>query len=159
MDEYIIGAGAVLTAGPRAGIARATLHARTDPSLASLVRAAVIDFEASRCGDLSRIVVIGVGWNGSSVRNALVEPLMSAGECSLADVMLTLAEATASRDVHLFARWLPGEDLTEALRRRGRDLVAHPLETIRAAALVSGQTYSRPAPASGPSQGQGSGLL
>ncbi len=48
MDEYFIGAGALLTAGPQASIASATLHAQTDPGLSQQVVAAVVDFEAAR---------------------------------------------------------------------------------------------------------------
>ena len=46
MDGYFIGAGALLTAGEEASIARATLHAQTEEGLAGQIKAAVIDFEA-----------------------------------------------------------------------------------------------------------------
>ena len=69
MDEYLIGAGAVLTAGPEASIAGATLHAQTDPQLVEMVKAAVIDFESAHPAELSSIVImIPVGAAGASGR-------------------------------------------------------------------------------------------
>src|SRR5581483_12428890 len=56
MDEYLIGAGALLTAGPEASISAATLHAQTDRHLAETVKAAIIDFESAHPAELSRIV-------------------------------------------------------------------------------------------------------
>lgn len=46
MNDYVIGSGAVLTAGPNASIAAATLHAQTDAAIAAGVRAALVDFES-----------------------------------------------------------------------------------------------------------------
>ena len=54
-----------------------------------------------------------------------------------------LAAATGESEVHLFARWLPGSALAADLRRRGIGLVAHPLEAIDQAALVTGQRFAR----------------
>ena len=65
MDEYFIGAGALLTAGPTASITGATLHAQTEPGLAGRVEAAVIDFEATQLGELSRILIVAAGWSGA----------------------------------------------------------------------------------------------
>src|SRR5581483_4505764 len=58
MDEYLIGAGALLTAGPEASISAATLHAQTDRHLAETVKAAIIDFESAHPAELSRIVAM-----------------------------------------------------------------------------------------------------
>ena len=64
----------------------------------------------------------------------LVAPLLERGECTLADVIANLAQAAQTAEVHLFARWLPDDVLTAALRRDGVTLVAHPIESIRQAA-------------------------
>jgi hypothetical protein len=143
MNEYLIGAGALLTAGPTASIAGATLHAQTDPGLADQIEAAVIDFEAGRCGELSKIVIVATGWSAERFESEVVRPLLDRRECTLADVIEQLEVATGAREVHLFARWLPDQTLAEALRARDLRLVAHPLEVINAAALVTGQRLSR----------------
>lgn len=70
-------------------------------------------------------------------------PLLARGECTLADVIAIVARAAQTAEVHLFARWLPEEILTAALRREGVTLVAHPIESIRQAALICGQDYIR----------------
>lgn len=143
MSEYLIGAGAVLTAGPESSIAEATLHAQTDPQLAAQVEAAVIDFEAATPEELSRIVIVAAGWCGSRFRAEVVRPLLALRECALADVVVVLAKATAVSEVHLFARWLPSETMLGALASEGVRLISHPLESIDQAALVSGQRRSR----------------
>jgi len=143
MNDYLIGAGAVLTAGPNAGIVGATLHAQTDPAIAAGVRAAVVDFESPKVTDLSKIVVIANGWNAARVQAALVEPLLARRTCTLAEVLTLLAAGAETREVHLFARWLPDELLFAALAREGITLVVHPLESIRQAALICGQSFSR----------------
>jgi hypothetical protein len=143
MNDYVIGSGAVLSAGPNAAITGVCLHAQTDASIASRIRAAVVDFEASRLSELSRVVVVGSGWNASRVRSDLVAPLLERRACTLADVAETLARAAATEEVHFFARWMPDEFLVSALQRGGIVAVAHPLEAIRQAALVCGQKYSR----------------
>ncbi|MGA7570656.1 MAG: hypothetical protein WBG27_06820 [Candidatus Aquilonibacter sp.] len=143
MNDYVIGSGAVLTAGPSASIAGATLHAQTDGALAASVRAALVDFESSSCTELTKVVVLATGWNAARVRADLVEPLLSRGSCTLADVLAQLARAAQTSEVHVFARWLPHEVLTAALAREGVILVVHPLESIRQAALICGQNYSR----------------
>ncbi len=143
MNDYVIGSGAVLTAGPQATIAAASLHAQTDPALAAGVRAALLDFESPSLGELSKVVVIGAGWNPRRVEAELVRPLLSRAECSLVEVLARLAQASGSREVHCFAHWMPDDVMTAALRRAGVGLVVHPLDAIRQAALISGQTYSR----------------
>jgi len=147
MNEYIIGAGAVLTAGPKAGIAGATLHAQTDATIARVVRAAVFDFESSSLADLSKLVVCATGWNAQTVRGELVPALVARGACSLADVVAIFALVAATDEIHVFARWLPDEVMAATLRRVGIALIAHPLEAIRQAALICGQSFTRlPAP-------------
>ena len=143
MNDYVIGSGAVLTAGPQASIAGATLHAQTDATIAAGVRAALVDFESGSLTELSKLVVFATGWNGARVKAELVAPLLVRGECTLADVVALLAHAAQTPEVHVFARWLPDDMLTAALRREGVTLVAHPIESIRQAALISGQSYVR----------------
>ncbi|MBV8491216.1 MAG: hypothetical protein JO199_11870 [Candidatus Eremiobacteraeota bacterium] len=141
MKEYLIGAGAVLTAGPSASISGATLHAETDGELR--VRAAMVDFEGGSATELSQIVILAAGWRSSQFQQEVVQPLLARGECSLVDVLDLLARATRAEEVHLFARWLPDEAMLGGLARRGVRVVAHPLETIGQAALVSGQRFCR----------------
>ena len=143
MNDYVIGSGALLTAGPQATIAAATLHAQTDPLLAPSVKAALVDFESTEAADFSKVLVMAAGWNGRRFAAEVVQPLLARVECSLADVVALLASAAGTGEVHVFARWLPDDVLVAALRRSGVTLVAHPLEAIRQAALISGQTYSR----------------
>jgi hypothetical protein len=143
MDEYLIGAAAVLTAGPQSSIAAASLHAQTDPHLAAGVEAAVIDFEAADPAELSRIVIVAAGWGGARFSADVVRPLLAQGDCTLGDVMRVLAQATGAREVHVFARWAPNPQLLRQLGAAGIRLVTHPLDSIAQAALVSGQRFSR----------------
>jgi hypothetical protein len=143
MSEYLIGAGAVLTAGAAASIAGATLHAQTDSPAAGEIRAAVIDFEAGSSQELSRVVIVAAGWSPTRFEADVIAPLLARGECTLADVMERLARATEAGELHLFARWLPDLTLAAALRNRGITLVGHPIEAIEQAALVCGQRLNR----------------
>jgi len=143
MDEYLIGAGAILTAGPDASIARATIHAQTDPLLAAGVKAAVIDFESVSPIELSRIVIMLAGSNASQFRDSVVQPLLRRRQCSLADIVSQLALAGETSEVHVFARWAPDRELTAGAQAAGVQLVTHPLDSIEQAALVSGQRWSR----------------
>ena len=143
MNDYVIGAGAILTAGPTASIAGATVHAQTECALAGAVKAAVVDFESSSLDDLCRIVVLASGWNPGRVRRDIVAPLIARTECTLADVVATLAHACHVDEVHVFARWFPDDHMTAALGRDGVVVISHPLDAIRQASLISGQTYSR----------------
>lgn len=143
MSEYLIGAGAVLTAGTAASITGATLHAQTDSPAAGDIRAALIDFEAGSPKDLSRIVLVAAGWSPNRFESNVIRPLLARGECTLADVMERLALATDARELHLFARWLPDINLAAALREKGVSLVGHPIEAIEQAALVCGQRFDR----------------
>jgi len=142
MDEYFIGAGALLTAGASAPITGATLHAQTEQGMGK-VEAVVIDFEATRVGELSRILIVAAGWSSSRFRGEVVSRLLSQGECGLSDVMSILARATGAEEIHLFAHWAPDEATSAILEDRGIRVVAHPLEAIGQAALVSGQRIGR----------------
>lgn len=143
MNDYLIGAGAVLTAGTNAAIAPATLHAQTEATLASTVRAAVVDFESSSKGELTKVLLLAPGWNAGRVRRELVEPLVARRECSLGDVIVALAAAAGTREVHVFAQWLADDDTAAVAAAHGVTLVSHPLDAIRQAALITGQRLSR----------------
>jgi hypothetical protein len=143
MDGYLIGAGAVLKAGPTASIAPAALHAQTDPGLAGQIGAAVVDFESTDVTELARVLIVAAGWSGPRFAAEVVQPLLARRECTLADVMVTLAEATGVRDVHLFAHWRLDDPTVADLERRGVRAVAHPLGAIDRAALISGQRLMR----------------
>ncbi|HEV3091309.1 MAG TPA: hypothetical protein VGX91_07705 [Candidatus Cybelea sp.] len=143
MDEYLIGAGALLTAGPSATIRSATLHAQAEPALARRVRAALFDFESGRPEDLAQALIVAAGWSGHRFREEVVGPLLAQRECALADVLATLADAVGTGEVHLFARWQPDSATLDALRSRGVRIESHPLEAIGQAALISGQRVER----------------
>jgi hypothetical protein len=143
MEQYLIGAGAVLTAGPSASIAGASLHAQTDPRLAAQIRAAVIDFEGSSLADLRRLVVTAPGWTQARFQSDVIRPLLARGSCTLADVFAELARATGASEVHFFAHWLPGAELIDELAAAGIGVIAHPLDTIDQAALVTAQRLNR----------------
>jgi hypothetical protein len=143
MDEYFIGAGALLTAGEEASITGATLHAQPVLESCPAIEAAVIDFEAMQPGELSRILIVAAGWTSARFRAEVVRRLLARGECSLADVFETLAEATGSPTVHLFAHWRPDHATTLRLDERGVRIIAHPLEAIGRAALICGQRVER----------------
>jgi hypothetical protein len=143
MDGYLIGAGAVLKAGSPASIAPAALHAQTDRCLAAQVGAALIDFESADLRELSRVLIVAAGWSGPRFQSEVVQALLARRDCTLAEVIGILAETTGVREVHLFAHWrLDGATIAELGRRHVR-VVAHPLEAIDQAALVSGQRLVR----------------
>jgi hypothetical protein len=143
MDEYFIGAGALLTAGPTASITGATLHAQPESGLGADVEAAVIDFESTRAGEPSRILLVASGWTGARFRAEVVSRLLDLGDCTLADVIAALAHAKDVEEVHLFAHWQPDDATLAALGDLGVRLVAHPLAAIGQAALVSGHRLAR----------------
>ena len=143
MSEYIIGAGAVLTAGDNAKITPAALHAEVGFGLAAIAKAVAIDFEGTSEARLQRIVVVGQGWNRSAFQREVTAPLAQSRECSLADVFVALAEATGEKEVHLFAHWMPAAETLQALGARGIGLVVHPVEAIERAALVEERCFRR----------------
>jgi hypothetical protein len=141
MEEYVIGAGALLTAEPHASVAGATLHAQTDPAVATKARAVIVDFESTRLQDLSKIVIVVAGWNRQRFEREVIAPLRPRYQITLAEILATTATAAETPELHLFAHWLPDESLSTAVQSAGITLIAHPLETIHQAALISGQTY------------------
>lgn len=143
MNEYIIGAGAVLTAGNDAKITPATLHAEVSAGVSAIARAVAVDFESTSEERLSRMLLVSQGWNRTRFEREVTAGLLESRVCSLADVLLTLAAATGEREVHLFAHWLPTASTLGALESNGVRLVVHPLETIEQAALVEDQSYRR----------------
>jgi hypothetical protein len=143
MDEYFIGAGALLTAGEDASITGATLHAQPEGGLAGRVEVAVVDFEATQADDVSRLLIVAAGWSGARFRAEVVRRLLSRQECGLADVISILAQATGAAEVHLFAHWAPDEATNVVLESAGVRVSAHPLEAIGQAALVCGQRMER----------------
>jgi hypothetical protein len=79
MDDYLIGAGAVLTAGAAGSIAGASLHAQVDPRLSGQVRAAMVDFEAGDLSELSRVVILATGWSVGRFEEQVSRKLPAAG--------------------------------------------------------------------------------
>ncbi|MGC9993027.1 MAG: hypothetical protein ABSD52_11620 [Candidatus Cybelea sp.] len=143
MEEYLIGAGAILTAGPAATIRGATLHAQPLGALARQVSAALIDFESAGPDELSRLLVVAAGWTGSRFHAEVVARLLALRECGLGDVIITLADAVQTKEVHLFARWSPDQTTLDSLEKSGIRILAHPLEALGQAALISGQRVQR----------------
>ncbi len=139
----MIGAGAILTAGPAATIRGATLHAQPLGALARQVSAALIDFESAGPDELSRLLVVAAGWTGSRFHAEVVARLLALRECGLGDVIITLADAVQTKEVHLFARWSPDQTTLDSLEKSGIRILAHPLEALGQAALISGQRVQR----------------
>jgi hypothetical protein len=143
MDEYFIGAGALLTAGPTATIRGATLHAQPGAALARQISAALIDFESAGPDELSRLLIVAAGWSGSRFHAEVVARLLALGECGLNDVIAALADAVQTKEIHLFARWSPDQATLGSLEKSGIRILFHPLEALGQAALVSGQRVER----------------
>jgi hypothetical protein len=143
MDEYLIGAGALLTAGPNATITGATLHAQADPALARQIAGALIDFESANADELSRILIVAAGWSAARFQDEVVAALLSRRECALADIIVTLAQAVGTGEIHLFAHWQPSAAVLGLLEKSAVRLVCHPLDAIGQASLVSGQRVAR----------------
>ena len=137
--DYIIGAGAILESGEAGSITPATLHAHVDAALAQRVLVAAVDFDSASAHSLKRLLILAQGWNAGRFRTEVTDKLRAKRECSLADVLCTLAQAGGAAEVHLFAHWLPDEATCAALAEHGIDLVVHPLESIEAASLVAAQ--------------------
>lgn len=140
--EYVIGSGAILEAGPQSGITPAALHANLDAP-AGAIEAAAFDFDGTCAERICKMLVIVKGASPAAVRDGIEIPLRSRGDCSLGDVFETLASAARTRVVHLFAHWLPDEATVTHLAERGIELVAHPVESVCAASVVSGQRHRR----------------
>jgi hypothetical protein len=143
MDEYFIGAGALLTAGPAATIRGASLHAQPGAALARQISAGLIDFESAGPDELSRLLIVAAGWSGSRFYAEVVARLLALGECGLSDVIAALADAVQTTEIHLFARWSPDQATLASLEKSGIRIRSHPLEALGQAALVSGQRVER----------------
>jgi len=139
----LIGAGALLTAGPAATIRGATLHAQPLGALARRVDAALIDFESAGPEELSRLLIVAAGWTGARFHAEVVSRLLALCECGLSEVIATLAGAVQTDEVHLFARWSPDQATLDSLEKSGVRTISHPLEALGQAALVSGQRVER----------------
>lgn len=136
MNDYIIGAGAVLTPGPQGGLAPATLHAQADPALAESVRAAAFDFEGTRAEAPGRLLILAAGWNARRFEERVSARLRSHGAASLGQVLADLGRAVGTQIVHLFAGWLPDESTVAEAESLGVEIVVHPLEAVGQASLV-----------------------
>lgn len=136
MNDYIIGAGALLTAGPRGGLAPATFHVQASAALAGSVRAAAFDFEGTRPDALHRLLLLAPGWNARNFEERVSSKLRRCGEASLAQVLAQLGWAVGTQVVHLFAGWLPDARMVDEASAMGVDIVAHPLEAVGQASLV-----------------------
>ncbi len=143
MDEYIIGAGALLARGRQATITRTKVHAEVSARIAARARAIAIDFESTRASDVQRLLIVAAGWPASTFQVSVTGRLLHSGLCGIGDVLQALSDGTGQREVHLFAHWIPGDLLVGALRREGIELIAHPLDEIRRAALIADQAYTR----------------
>lgn len=141
--DYIIGAGAILESGENATITPATLHARVEPAIAARTTVAAVDFEGTSPTSMTRLLLLARGWNAAAFRTKVTDKLRERRECSLADVLETLANAAGASEVHVFAHWLPDIHTFRQLQRAGIEVVSHPLEAIQAASLVAGQRHRR----------------
>ncbi len=149
MDEYIIGAGAMLAGGLQATITGTKVHAEVSARVASRARAIAIDFESTRglagqpASDVQRLLIVAAGWAASTFQASVTGRLLHSGLCGVGDVLRALSDGTGQREVHLFAHWIPDDLLVGALRREGIELIAHSLDEIRRAALIADQAYTR----------------
>ena len=143
MDEYFIGGGAILTAGPAATIAGAMLHAQPQAGIGVQMEAVVVDFEATKPAELSRLLIAAAGWSGPRFCDAVVGRLLARRQCDLADVFTTLAEGVGAAEIDLFAHWSPDAATLVKLGGRGITVRRHPVEAIGPAAVVSGQRLAR----------------
>ncbi|MDQ6826460.1 MAG: hypothetical protein M3Z14_04570 [Candidatus Eremiobacteraeota bacterium] len=139
--DYIIGAGAMLTAGGETSIARATLHAQTIDLDARNTKGMVIDFEASRPAELRRLLILGVGLSPQSFHDGVTKRLIGCGCCGLEQVIALLAEGLHTAEIYWCARWSPNDMVLRYLGSRGIKLVVRPLETIARAALVIERSF------------------
>ncbi|MGB6599954.1 MAG: hypothetical protein WBE77_02595, partial [Candidatus Cybelea sp.] len=80
---------------------------------------------------------------GARFQAEVVRRLVATRECGLGEVIATLAEATGTSEVHVFAHWVPDEATNAFLAERGVQVLSHPLAAIGQAALVSGQRLER----------------
>ena len=141
--DYIIGAGAILETGEGGTITPAALHANVDPALAQRARVLAVDFEGTSAQAMQRLLILAQGWNAAQFRTAVSERLRERRECTLADVLGTLAMQAGAAEVHVFAHWLPDGQTCATLAEQGISIISHPLESITAASVVAGQRLRR----------------
>lgn len=141
--EYIIGAGAILEPGENGSITAASLHAAIGRPLPIPVRALAVDFESAQPSALCRLLIAAEGATPVAFRQNVTDRLRAQRICTLADVFIALAQGLGVHEVHLFAHWFPDEPTCEQLAAAGIRLLAHPLETIEAAAVIAGQRNRR----------------
>lgn len=140
MERYFIGAGALLEAGERSTITRATLHAQL--TCEAMPAAALVDFESGAPGAVRRLLAFAGGFTAERFEAAVTDRLHRAGVCGIEDIAALLAAGADTAEVHLFARWVPPAGMTAALAERGVALRAHPLEEIARAALIAEHRFS-----------------
>ncbi len=133
--NYLIGGGAILEAGARSTITRATLHAQLGEDHGD-TRAVLVDFESGSMEGTTRLLALGAGFTAERFETTVTARLLQAGVCGLEDVAVILAREVEVCEVHLFARWQPHAALTDALLERGIALLSHPLEDVQRAALI-----------------------
>jgi hypothetical protein len=136
MDEYLIGTGALVTAGEHPCIIPAALHAAVEAAVAAAARVAVVDFDGASARVPRRLLLLVRDWRARAFEASVIARLRSKGLGSCTEALAALAEGTKAGELHLFARWLPGEDLCEGLAGLGVTIVAHPLEAIHRACLI-----------------------
>ena len=135
MEQYLIGGGAVLEAGARSTITRATLHAQIREECQP--KAVLIDFEAGSFADVSRLLVLGSGFTAERFETTVTAKFLQRGVCGFDDVAAILAECLETDEVHVFSRWEATAEMAAALQARGIRLRAHALDQIERAALVT----------------------
>ncbi len=143
MEGYIIGSGALLRSGPNATITPAALHAQVAPAIAGAARAVAVDFEGRSAAELQRLLLLAPGWTAERFARDVTCRLVAQGTCRLGDVLAILADATAVREIHLFADYLPDDLTCGLLARRGVILISHSLGAIERAALIAEQRHTR----------------
>ncbi|MDQ6931790.1 MAG: hypothetical protein M3160_01300 [Candidatus Eremiobacteraeota bacterium] len=141
-SDYIIGAGAMLTAGERTTITRATLHAQVLDGHGVGSTGVVVDFDSSRPSELKRLLILGVGLSPQNFHDGVTSRLVGSGDCDLERLIELLASGLQTRRIHWFARWAPTDSVLQNLQTHGVTLVVKPLDAIARAALVMDRSYN-----------------
>lgn len=141
-SDYIIGAGAMLTAGEGSTITRAALHAQVVDGHGEGSTGVVVDFDSSRPSELRRLLILGVGSSPQKFHDGVTSRLIGSGDCDLERLIALLAAGLQTRRIHWFARWTPSDSVLRNLQTQGITLVVKPLEAIARAALVMDRSYN-----------------
>lgn len=139
-QDYLIATGALLEAGVTSTITPASLHAQL--SRPQSPRAVLIDFEGPRLGEVRRLLALGVGTSASRFSEGVTAALLARGICGIPDIAQVLSQALCSPEVHLYARWVPDDEVRNQCRARGVALVAQPLDEIARAALICDRRFT-----------------